>query len=340
MRRKHFVLVLVIAALLLVGVTAPVAAGKVRVGVAYDGPGLGDASFNDMTHTGVIAAEADFPVKVREMDLVPPNGKLLTNDEVIGALIDKRSDLVIAVGFLYAEAVAAHAVGHPEVDFVLLDSFVDASNVASILFAAHEGSFLVGAAAALTSQTGTIGFVGGVDMPVIHPFEAGFAAGVHYIDPDAQVMVEYISEPPDFSGFGDPEAAYAIATGMYQAGADVVYHAAGFSGYGLFQAAYDYSMANAHVWAIGVDADQYLAVPSHVQPYILTSMMKRLDVATYDMIAAEVNGGFTGGAHTYDLAANGVGYATSGGFIDGIVPMLETIEAGIIDGTIPVPTTP
>ena len=336
--RKLFVIALVV--LLLLMLTAPaMAAKKVRVGVALDGAGLGDLSFNDTVHAGVVAAQEDFPIKVRELDLLLPGGKFIPHEKVIERL-SAPSDLVVAVGFLYTDAVAAEASQRPDVDFALLDAFVDAPNVASILFAANEGSFLVGAAAALTSQTGTIGFIGGVDIPLIGEFEAGFVAGVHYVDPGATVLVEYISTPPDFSGFGDPEAAYSIATGMYGAGADVVYHAAGGSGFGLFQAAYDYSMANDHVWAIGVDADQYLGVPPELQPHILTSMLKRLDVATYDMIAAEVAGTFVGGLHLYDLAANGVGYATSGGFVDGIAGTLDAIAALIIDGTITVPTVP
>jgi basic membrane protein A len=338
MKRKNVVLVALVVLLLVIGLTAPVSAGKTRVGVAYDSP-LGDLSFNDMTHEGVVAAQEDFPIKVREMSPLLPNGKVLTFDEVVKRL-SSPSDLVIAVGFLYTDALATQAAKRPKVDFAIIDSVVDAPNVASLLFAAHEGSFLVGAAAALTSQTGTIGFIGGVDIPVIYPFEAGFVAGVEYVDPDATVLVDYISEPPDFSGFGDPERAYLLATDMYEAGADVVFHAAGFSGVGLFQAAHDYSMANEHVWAIGVDADQYLTMPAELQPYILTSMRKRVDVATYDIIAAEVNGTFEGGIHVYDLAAGGVGYATSGGFVDGIVPQLEAIKALIIDGSITVPTVP
>jgi basic membrane protein A len=126
---------------------------------------------------------------------------------------------------------------------------------------------------------------------------------------------------------------------MYQAGADVVYHAAGGSGSGLFEAAKSYSTANnTHVWAIGVDSDQYLTAPADQQPYILTSMLKRVDVAVFETIKAYVNGQFKGGYRTFDLKANGVGYATSGGFVDDIKSQLEDLKQQIIDGTIKVPS--
>ncbi len=336
MWRKNALLAAIIAVLLVIGVTAPASAGRTAVGVAYDAP-LGDLSFNDMTHAGVVEAQADFGIRVREANPFLPGGRALTFDQVLQR-VSGGSDLVVAVGFQYTDAVAARAERKPDIDFVILDSVVDLPNVASILFATNEGSFLVGAAAALKSETNSIGFIGGVDFPVIHEFQAGFVAGVHYVNPAAEVFVEYISTPPDFSGFGDPEGAYLIASEMYGAGADVVYHAAGFSGFGLFQAAYDFSMQNDHVWAIGVDADQYWAVEDHLRPHILTSMMKRVDVATYDMIAAEVGGTFVPGIHFYDLDRGGVGYATSGGFVDDIVDDLEAIKEGIIAGSIPVPT--
>jgi len=339
MRRKNVLFIALVAVLLVVGLTAPAVAGKTRIGVGLDGSGVGDLSFNDMAHAGVVAAQADFPIRVQELGQLAPSGRWLTYNEIIRAL-SRRNDLVVAVGFNYADAIATAAEKRPDVHFALIDAYLEADNVASLWFAAHEGSFLVGAAAAMTTETHTIGFIGGVDMELINSFEAGFAAGVHYVDPDAEVLVDYVSTPPDWSGFGDPAGAYAIATEMYEQGADVVYHAAGFSGLGLFEAARDYSGAHDHVWAIGVDADQYLTMADDLKPFILTSMMKRVDLATYDIIEAEVTGTFTGGLHYYDLAAGGVGYATSGGFIDHLVDELDAIAASIIDGTIVVPTVP
>lgn len=337
-RRTKFLFAAVLATLLIVGMSAPVGAGSVGIGVAYDSP-LTGGSFSDIAHDGVVAAQEDFPIRVREMDQFSPRGRFIGFDTVIHRLAS-RADMVLAVGFLYSDAVTAIAAERPDVDFVALDALADGLNVASVMFAAHEGSFLVGAAAAMTSESGTIGFIGGVDLPVVLAFEAGFVAGVQHVDPDAEVLVEYVSLLPDFSGFGDPARAYELATGMYQSGADVVFHASGASGLGLFEAARDHATANEHVWAIGVDRDEYLAVDADLQPYILTSMMKRLDVATYEMIAAEVTGTFTAGLHVYGLAEDGVGYTTTGGFIDDLVPELEALKAQIIDGTIVVPFIP
>lgn len=337
MRRRNVVFISLIAMLLLVGFTTPVAAGGVRVGVAYDSP-LGDLSFNDMTHAGVVAAEADFPIKVREQNPFTFAGEFIGYDRVVRRLA-RKADLVVAVGGVnYGDPVATVAEAKPDVDFAILDGFIDLPNVASVWFAANQGSFLAGAAAAMTSETGTIGFIGGVDIPVVQDFEVGYLAGVHHVNPDAEVLVDYVSRLPDFSGFGDPEKAYEIATDMYEVGADVVFHAAGGSGIGLFEAARDFSATNDHVWTIGVDSDQYLTVGPDLQPHILTSMMKRLDVAVYDLIEAEVNGTFAGGFHYYDLAANGVGLATSGGYLDDIADELEVLRQQIIDGTIIVPT--
>lgn len=337
MQQKRLVLVLFTAFLLVLGLTMPAGADVTRVGMAYDGPPV-DFSFNGLAQQGMLDAKDDYRFRARELAPVMPDGRTLTfNQEILQ--LSRRSNLVVGVGFLFADPIAVNAPRNPDVNYALIDSFVDQPNVASILFAANEGSFLVGAAAAMTSETDVIGFIGGVDIDLIHEFRAGFEAGVDYVNPDATVLVEFVSTPPDFSGFGDPDGAYVIAEGMYAAGADVIYHAAGGSGFGLFEAARDFSLANDHVWAIGVDSDQYLAFGDDLKPYILTSMLKRVDVATYDMIAAEVTGSFVGGFHWYNLGANGVDYSTSGGFIDDIVPDLEAIRASIIDGSIVVPSS-
>jgi basic membrane protein A len=150
-----------------------------------------------------------------------------------------------------------------------------------------------------------------------------------------------VTEPPNFDGFNDPASGRVIAQSMFESGADVVYHAAGGTGAGLFQAAREYSEANGtKVWAIGVDSDQYLTAGEDVRDYILTSMLKRVDVAVFDTIQAQVDGTFTAGVQRFDLAADGVGYSTSGGFVDDIVDQLEEYKQQIVDGTITVPQTP
>jgi basic membrane protein A len=210
-----------------------------------------------------------------------------------------------------------------------------ADNIANLTFAEHEGSFLVGAAAALKSQKKHVGFVGGVGVDLIKKFEAGYKAGVQAVNKDIKVDVTYLTQPPDFSGFGDPAKGKTAAEGMYQGGADVVYHAAGGSGGGVFTAA-----KAAGGMAIGVDSDQALTAPADVKDVIITSMIKKVDVAVYDYIKAEVDGAFKAGEQTFDLKAGGVDYSTTGGKIDDIKAKLDDYKQQIIDGKITVPTKP
>jgi basic membrane protein A len=314
------------------------AAAPVRVGIAYDGSGPGDNSFNDLARAGALEAKAEYSLKLFEAAPTLRSGRELNRQSLLTSLA-KRSSLVVAVGFLYEEAVGTVAGSNPRSNFALIDSEgAGGDNLLVATFAESEGSFLVGAAAAMKSDKFSFGFIGGVDIPVIDEFEEGYIAGVKYVENAAQVDVAYVSTWPDFGGFNDPEGAYAIAMGMYESGIDVIFHAAGNSGIGLFQAARDYSAASStHVWAIGVDVDQYNQVGEDLKPFILTSMLKRVDVATYDIIRSQVEGTFTGGQQVWDLEANGVGYATSGGFLNHYVSALTAIEDGIKLGTIDVP---
>lgn len=334
-KRPWSYIALAAVAALLVAMTVPASAAHRQViGVGYDGAGLGDLSFHDMAHEGLVQAQEDFPIFAKELDQFTDGGQFLPLTRVTRTLAN-TSDMVIGISFLFVDPVLATAPHRPDVNFVIVDSAVewltDAPNVAGITFAHNEGSFLVGAAAAMTSESDVIGFIGGLDIPIIHEFEVGFTAGVHHVNPDTTVLIDYLP------GFVDPAPAYGAGVAMYDAGADVVFHAAGFAGIGLFEAARDFSLANSHVWAIGVDADQYLAVPADLQPHILTSMMKRVDLAVYNAIEAQVTGTFMPGDHQLDLAAGGLDYATSGGFIDDLVGDLEALRADIISGAIVVP---
>jgi basic membrane protein A and related proteins len=321
-----------------------------KVGLVYDIGGRGDKSFNDAAARGLDKAKTDFKIQVKELE---PSSGGENREELLRLLAQQGYGLNIGVGFLFATSICKAGLAFPNIKFADVDGFIDhttqgcdgaqdlsdSSNVASLLFAEHEGSFLVGAAAALKSKSGHIGFIGGVEVDLIKKFQAGYEAGAKKINPAVKIDVKYITQPPDFTGFNDPAKGKEIATGMYQGGADVVYHAAGGSGSGLFESAKEYSTANnTHVWAIGVDSDQYLTAPADQQPYILTSMLKRVDVAVYETIKAYVNGQFKGGYHTFDLKANGVGYATSGGFVDDIKSQLEDLKSQIIAGTIKVPS--
>lgn len=324
------------------GEAAPDDGDPIRVGLVYDIGGRGDQSFNDAAAAGLDQAEAEFNLETNELE--PTEGGE-NRGELLRLISGEGFDLVFGVGFAFEEAMESTAPDFPDVNYGFIDGFLpdlDAdSNVVALGFSEHEGSFLVGAAAALKSETGRIGFIGGVQIDLIERFEAGFVAGAREVNPDIDIDITYISQPPDFSGFTDPASGREIALGMYGNGADVVYHAAGGSGLGLFEAAKAHTDSTGdHVWAIGVDSDQYLTADAELQPHILTSMLKRVDVAVYETIAAQVEGNFEGGYRTFDLSTDGVGYSTTGGFVDDIVDQLEELKQQVIDGDIEVPDSP
>ncbi|HTE71847.1 MAG TPA: BMP family ABC transporter substrate-binding protein [Actinomycetes bacterium] len=308
-------------------------ASDVKVGLAYDIGGRGDQSFNDAAAAGLDKAADEFGIETNEAEAAngePESAK----EERLRALAGAGFNPVIAVGFAYSGAVKKVAGELPDTQFAIIDdAAATGDNIANLLFAEEQGSFLVGAAAALKSESGNIGFVGGVDVPLIHKFEAGYEAGAKEVNPDIEVQVKYLTQPPDFSGFGDPAKGKTAAAGMYDKGADVVYQAAGGSGGGVFEAAQD-----AGAYAIGVDSDQYSTADPKVRDVIITSMLKKVDVAVYDFISSVVEGNFTAGPVTYDLEKDGVGYSTSGGQIDDITSKLDDYKQQIIDGSITVPT--
>jgi basic membrane protein A len=309
-----------------------------NIGLVYDIGGRGDQSFNDSAAAGLDKATAELGINPSEASA---NQDGSNREELLNLQAD-QSDLVFGVGFLFAEPMTNAATASPDVNFAIVDdASVDLPNVAGLVFAEEQGSFLVGVAAALKSEAGHVGFIGGVNIELIQRFEAGFVAGVQAVDPNITIDIQYITEPPDFAGFNDPASGKVIAQSMFEGGADVVYHAAGGSGAGLFQAAKEFSEAGgSKVWAIGVDSDQYLTAGADVQEYILTSMLKRVDVAVFETISAQVEGTFTAGANVFDLSVDGVGYSTSGGFVDDIVDQLEEYKAQIVSGEIVVPSTP
>jgi basic membrane protein A len=319
--------------------TAGTSGADLKIGMVYDTTGRGDKSFNDSAAEGLDQAKSEFGVQTK--DLTPSSGGE-NREELLRLLTTDGYGLNFAVGFLFADSVKAVATDNPDVNYAIIDEVVDLPNVSSLTFAEEQGSYLMGAAAALKSETGKIGFVGGVNTPLIQKFQAGYEAGAKKINPDIEIQTKNLTEPPDFTGFNDPAKGKEAAAAMYSNGADVVYHAAGGSGLGVFQAAKDASdSSGTHVWAIGVDSDQYNSVgdPS-LQPFILTSMMKLVNVAVYDTIKAYVDGTLKAGHTTFDLKSGGIDYATSGGFVDDIKSQLDDLKQQIIDGTITVPTTP
>ena len=262
---------------------------------------------------------------------------------------------MIGVGFLFEADAAATAAENPDTNFAVVDSsMIDFSqdppapygpNVAGLVFAEEQGSYLVGVAAALKSESNQLGFIGGVSgIGLIEKFEAGFRAGALSVNPDIEIVAEYITAAPDFDGFNQPDRAQVIATTMYEGGADIIYHAAGGAGNGMFQAAADFTDdSGSKVWGIGVDSDQFQTVGVNnpeLQEFILTSMLKRVDVAVFEILQAQQDGEFVAGPTTYDLSVDGVGYATSGGFVDDIIDDIEAAKAAIIAGDVTVPTDP
>lgn len=319
---------------------APKPGEGIKVGMAYDIGGRGDKSFNDSAAAGLEKAITDFGIQTKELE-ADAGGE--NREENLRLLAEDGSGLIIAVGFAFAEGVTNVATDFPNTSFALIDdASVDLPNVAGLVFAENEGSALVGAAAALKSKTGTIGFIGGVSgFGLIEKFQAGYEFGAKQINPDIKILVTYLSAAPDFTGFNDPAKATESALGMYDEGADVIYHAAGGSGAGLFEAAKSFSESGgSKVWAIGVDSDQYNTSDPAVQDYILTSMLKRVDVAVYSAISSYIDGKPLSGPHVYNLAVNGVGYSTSGGFVDDIKDQLDALRTQIVNGELVVPTVP
>jgi basic membrane protein A len=311
--------------------------GDLQVGLAYDTGGRGDKSFNDSAYAGVEAAIKDLGGEVTELT---PNADASNRVDLLTQLADDGNNPVIAVGFAFADALAEVAPQYPDTQFAVVDSSVADSgldNATGLLFAANEGSFLGGAAAALKSETGHIGFVGGVESPLIQAFQAGYVAGAQAAKPGITVDVQYISPNGDFSGFSDPAKGKILAQGMFQSGADIVYHAAGGSGQGVFEAA-----SEAGARAIGVDSDQYETVGDPaLQSVIMTSVLKRVDNAIEAYINDYSEGAIEGGTDIVnDLESGGVGLSTSGGQIDDIQSQLDDFQKQIIDGDIEVPTTP
>ena len=252
-------------------------------------------------------------------------------------LIRRDFDVVYGIGFLMEGAVKEIAEQQPDAQIAIIDAVVDAPNVASVLFKEQEGAFLAGVAAALMTETGKIGFVGGMEIPVIERFEAGFMAGVEAADPAVEVDVQYTG------AFDKAELGKTTANRMYSAGADIVFHAAGGTGNGVFTEAKERKEADpeANIWVIGVDADQYDEGQVGDANVTLTSVLKGVDQAVIDISNQAMEGNFPGGETlTYGLAEDGVGLADSRGAIpEDVMTQIEDYKEKISSGEIVVPET-
>lgn len=305
----------------------------VKACLAYDVGGRGDQSFNDSAAKGLDQAAEELGIETDEVEASQGENDAAREDR-LNQLVDAGCTNVIGVGYIYAKAIGAAAKANEDVSFAIIDDASDDSkgdNVAQLTFAEHEGSFLAGAAAALKSKSGKVGFIGGVDVPLINKFEAGFKAGAKAVDPKIDIQTKYLAE--DGSGFADPAKGKTAAEGMYDKGADVVYHAAGGSGTGVFKAA----AANKKM-AIGVDSDQAKTADASVRDVIITSMVKNVDVAVFDYIKASTEGEPLSGPTEFALKDDGVAYSTTGGKVDDITKDLDEYKQQIIDGKITVPS--
>ncbi|MGA0146387.1 MAG: BMP family lipoprotein [Ilumatobacteraceae bacterium] len=301
-------------------------------GVAFDTGGRGDGTFNDQAGKGADRAMSELGIDVKELEANVDEDRKAN----LELLVEGGASAIVGVGFMFNDPMTEVALANPDITFGIVDSVVDAPNVRNLVFAEEQGSFLVGAAAALKSESGKIGFIGGQEIDLIKKFEAGYIAGAKYINPDIVVESKYLGPAGDNSAWGNVAGAKEIASGWYADGADIVYTAAGGSGAGTIEAAVE-----AGKWAIGVDDDQYLTAGSDDQrAHILTSMLKRVDVAVFETMKAVCDGDTSGGFKLFDLSNDGVGYATSGGYVDDIAGQLDELKAEIVSGAITVPTAP
>ncbi|MFF3788902.1 BMP family protein [Streptomyces sp. NPDC001981] len=309
--------------------------GQMKIGMAYDVGGRGDNSFNDSAARGLDKAKAEFKAQTKE--LTAKNGETPADREQrLQSLAEGGYNPVIAIGFAYKDAVDKIAPKYPKVNFGLVDSVSDAKNVASIVFTEEQGSYLAGVAAALKSKDGQVGFIGGVDLPLIKKFAAGYQQGVLDTNPKAKVQIQYLSTGSDLSGFGSPDKGKAAAKGMLDKGADVIFAAAGGSGAGAIEAVAGQKGA----WAIGVDSDQALdPALSKYKDSILTSVVKNVDAGVYDLIKSVKDGKPLTGVQTYSLAKGGVSLTTTGDHLADIQAKLDEAKKKIVDGTITVKTT-
>jgi basic membrane protein A and related proteins len=331
------------------GSEAPECNADLSVGVAYDIGGIGDKSFNDAANAGLQSAIEDGLVCEENTDSLEPDATGSNRDENVIALADAGHNLVIAVGFAFSPGINDNAGDYPDTQFAIIDGYAtcgtacgltndDLTNVTDLTFKEHEGSFLVGAAAATVADEqgcDTVGFLGGQTGPLIEKFQAGYEAGVAEVNDDIEVLVEYIGD--DVTAFNDAVRGESLSTGMYDDGACIIYHAAGASGAGLFNAA-----VAADKLAIGVDSDQYQLVSAEQKSHILTSMLKRVDTAVHDAIQQAGDGFLEAGFQVFGMAEGGVDFSKSNTELmtNDILALLDDLKQQIIDGEIVVPETP
>jgi len=325
---KKIALLALVVALLFSGCLSGLAgrdssSAKIKVGLVFDIGGKDDRSFNAAAYEGARRAARDFPILMRDAEPGDPTSL----EPAMRAFAERGYDLIIGVGFAQAPLIQSVAADYTNLRFAIVDGVVDRPNVASLLFREHEGSFLVGLIAARVSKTGILGFVGGMDIPLIHRFHTGYEEGARYVNPNIRVLQNYIGITD--AAWNNPGRGRELALAQIDLGADVIFQAAGNSGLGVFDA-----VEERNKLAIGVDSNQNWIKPG----FILTSMLKRVDVAVYNVIQEVLEGKFKGGIHSYGLSNDGVGFALDD-YNKALIPQsvldeVEQARRAIIDGRI------
>jgi len=293
--------------------------------IIFDLGGKFDKSFNEAAYNGAERFKEESGVEYLEFEVTNESQR----DQALRRMARRGATIVVAVGFSYATPLETIAAEFPDTQFTIIDSVVDQPNVQSVTFKEHEGSFLVGMAAALKSETGKVGFIGGMDIPLIRNFAHGYEQGVKYVNDGAEVFVNMTGTTP--AAWNDPAKGAELAQSQFDRGADVVYAAAGGTGLGVLQTA-----ADGGKFSIGVDSNQNYLHPGSV----LTSMLKRVDVAVYNAFKGAQDGTWAAGAQSLGLAEEGVGYALdehNDSLISGdMKTQLEDARAKIIAGELKV----
>jgi len=274
--------------------SASIVQADIRPAVVYDTAGKNDKSFNEAVFVGITKFMNDTGIAVTELE--PTNESMM--EQSLKKLAQRGYSPVVAVGFTMANAVQAAAEEYPDTKFTLIDMVVGLPNVQNVIYKEHEGSFLVGVLAAMNSKSGTVGFVGGMDIPLISRFECGYKQGVKWQDSSINILANMTGSTP--AAWGNPSKGGELTRSQVEAGADVVYAAAGGTGIGVYQTAADMG-----VLAIGVDSNQ-----NYMQPgTMLTSMLKQVGEAAYDSYEAAMNGTWSSDMRILGVAEGGVGWA-------------------------------
>jgi len=285
---------MLMAALAAFAIAAPAAADDFKPAVIFDTGGKFDKSFNEAAYNGAEKFKKESGISYAEFEITNDTQR----EQALRKLAQRGATIIVGTGFAQAPAMKTVAAEFPKVKFVIIDDVVDLPNVQSVVFKEHEGSFLVGVLAAMASKTGKVGFVGGMDIPLIRKFACGYVQGVKYVNPQAEVFQNMTGTTGD--AWNDPTKGGELARSQFDRGADVVYAAAGGTGLGVYQAAKD-----AGKLAIGVDSNQNYIHPGTM----LTSMMKRVDLATYNAFKTAQDGTWKPGLQELGLKEEGVGWA-------------------------------